>query len=425
MKKYRNIIIIGIVIVLIAALAGYMYYDEKQKQAIYDSINITLNDVLIEEGIEYGSDTTTDDLIVEVEGEIESQSELDTSIIGVQTLEFVVTKQNQSKTLTYDVEIKDTIIPVITLIKENVTLEYGDDFDASDYIESIQDPVDGDLAYSEEEIEGGYYTYESDVNTKKAGDYTVTYNAYDQSNNKATATLKVTVNEEVIEEEEETTASTSTTKTYTASNNKVIVINPGHQASGDSSTEAIGPGSSTTKAKVTTGAYCSASGKSESQINLEVGLKLKAELESRGYTVYMTRTSQNVNISNKERAQIANSYNAAAVISIHCDSTTSSSTTGAHTICITSSNPYCSQLYSTSAKLAKNVINAYCSATGIKNRGVSYRDDLTGLNWSEVPAIYIEMGFLSNSSEGSNLSDSSFQYKCATGIANGIDNYFS
>lgn len=403
MKKYKNKIIIGIVIVLVAAIAGYMYYDEKQKQEIYDSINLTLNEVLIEEGIEYGSDTTTDDLISEVSGEIESQSELDTSIIGTQTLEFVVTKQNVSKTITYDVEIKDTLIPAITLTQENVTITYGDDFDATDYIESVQDPIDGDLTYSEEEIEGGYYTYENDVNTNEAGNYTVTYTAYDQSGNTSTATLEVKV----------------------TSHNKVIVINPGHQATGDSSTEAIGPGSSTTKAKVTTGAYCSASGKSESQINLEVGLKLKSELESRGYTVYMTRTSQDVNISNKERAEIANSYNADAFISIHCDGSTSSSTTGAHTICITSSNPYCSQLYSTSSKLASSVINAYCSSTGISNNGVSYRDDLTGLNWSEVPAIYIEMGFLSNSSEGSNLSDSSFQYKCATGIANGIDNYFS
>lgn len=403
MKKYKNKIIIGIVIVLVAAIAGYMYYDEKQKQEIYDSINLTLNEVLIEEGIEYGSDTTTDDLISEVSGEIESQSELDTSIIGTQTLEFVVTKQNVSKTITYDVEIKDTLIPAITLTQENVTITYGDDFDATDYIESVQDPIDGDLTYSEEEIEGGYYTYENDVNTNEAGNYTVTYTAYDQSGNTSTATLEVKV----------------------TSHNKVIVINPGHQATGDSSTEAIGPGSSTTKAKVTTGAYCSASGKSESQINLEVGLKLKSELESRGYTVYMTRTSQDVNISNKERAEIANSYNADAFISIHCDGSTSSSTTGAHTICITSSNPYCSQLYSTSSKLASSVINAYCSSTGISNNGVSYRDDLTGFNWSEVPAIYIEMGFLSNSSEGSNLSDSSFQYKCVTGIANGIDNYFS
>ncbi|MCD7839836.1 MAG: N-acetylmuramoyl-L-alanine amidase [Erysipelotrichaceae bacterium] len=403
MKKHKKKIFISIAIVLVVALAGYMYYDNQQKQAIYDSIDLTLNEVLIEEGIEYGSDTTTDDLINEISGEMESQSELDTSIIGIQTLEFVVTKQNVSKTITYDIEIKDTLIPAITLTKENVTLAYGDDFDATDYIESIKDPVDGELPYSETEIEGGYYTYENNVNVNEAGNYTVTYIAYDQSGNTSTATLNVTI----------------------TSHNKVIVINPGHQATGNSSTEVIGPGSSITKAKVTTGAYCSASGKSESQINLEVGLKLKTELESRGYTVYMTRTSQNVDISNKERAQIANGYNADAFISIHCDGSTSSSTTGAHTICITSSNPYCSQLYSSSSKLASSIINAYCSSTGISNNGVSYRDDLTGLNWSEVPAIYIEMGFLSNSGEGTKLSDSSFQDKCATGIADGIDNYFS
>jgi len=403
MKKYKKKIIMGVVLVLVVALAGYMYYDNQQKQSVYNSIDLVLDETLIEEGIEYGSDTTTNDLIVEVDGEIKSQSELDTSIIGTQTLEFVVTKQNVSKTMTYNEEIKDTMVPVITLTQENVTLEYGDDFDATDYIESIKDPVDGDLSYSNEEITSGYYTYESNVNVDEAGNYTVTYTAYDQTGNSSTATLNITI----------------------VSHNKIIVINPGHQATGNSSTEAIGPGSSTTKAKVTTGAYCSASGKSESQINLEVALKLKTELESRGYTVYMTRTTQDVDISNKERAEIANSHNAGAFISIHCDGSTSSSTTGAHTICITSSNPYCSQLYSSSSKLASSVINAYCNSTGISNNGVSYRDDLTGLNWSEVPAIYIEMGFLSNSNEGTKLSDSSFQSKCATGIANGIDDYFS
>ena len=138
----------------------------------------------------------------------------------------------------------------------------------------------------------------------------------------------------------------------------------------------------------------------------------------------MTRTSQGVNISNQQRARIGNQNQAAAVIHLHCDSSNSSSARGAHTITITKSNPYCSQLYNASSSLARNVISAYSSATGIKSRGVSYRDDLTGLNWSEVPAIYIEMGFISNSSEDQLLTSSSVQNKCAKGIANGIDNYF-
>lgn len=203
---------------------------------------------------------------------------------------------------------------------------------------------------------------------------------------------------------------------------KVICINAGHQAKGDNSKEAVGPGSKTKKAKVTTGATGVSSKKKESTINLEVAKLLKTELQSRGYKVIMTRTSQNVNLSNQQRAKIGNK--ADLTISLHCDSSTSSKVTGAHTISIAKNNPYCKNLYSKSSSLAKAVINAYCEATGIKNRGVSYRNDLTGLNWSKVPAIYIEMGFLSNKTEDKKLASATFQKKCAQGIANGIDKYY-
>ena len=96
---------------------------------------------------------------------------------------------------------------------------------------------------------------------------------------------------------------------------------------------------------------------------------------------------------------------------------------GAHTIAIKKDNPYCSSLYNASSSLAKSVLNAYCKETGIKNRKVSYSNDLTGLNWSTVPSIYLEMGFLSNEKDDLSLADSDFQYKCAKGIANGIDEY--
>lgn len=270
------------------------------------------------------------------------------------------------------------------------------------------------------------------ITAKKKGSVTITASA-----NGVEAKCKVTVKESPVQSAEKSNSqnnsqshlqnnSHETTKpnTTVVSKNKVIVINAGHQGKGNSSTEPIGPGSSTKKAKVTTGATGVSSKKKESEITLAVAKKLKKELESRGYTVIMTRTSQNVNISNKERALIGNKYKAGAVISIHCDSTTNSSTRGAHTICIAKNNPYCPELYNASSSLASKVINAYCKETGIKSRGVSYRNDLTGLNWSEVPAIYIEMGFISNSQEDKLLTDSSFQDKCARGIANGIDQYF-
>lgn len=214
------------------------------------------------------------------------------------------------------------------------------------------------------------------------------------------------------------------TSTVSAKRQKVIVINPGHQYRGNSSKEAIGPGSRTKKAKVTTGTRGVSSKQKESTINLAVGLKLKKELQKRGYKVIMTRTKQKVNISNRQRALIGNKYKADAVISLHCDGALSRSVRGAHTISIKKNNPYCKKLYSKSNLLAKYVINSYCKETKIKNRGVNHRNDLTGLNWSKVPAIYIEMGFLSNKTEDKKLASASFQIKCARGIAKGIDKYF-
>lgn len=198
---------------------------------------------------------------------------------------------------------------------------------------------------------------------------------------------------------------------------KIIVINPGHQKKANLKKEAIGPGSKKKKYKVSGGTS------GESSTNLAIAKKLKAELEKRGYKVYMTRTKQNVNISNKKRALYANKKEADAVISIHCDAG-SKSAKGAHTIAPKSTKFVSKSVKKESQLLAKSVINSYCKKTGIKKRGVSKRDDLTGLNWSEIPAIYIECGFLTNKSEKKKLKSNKFQKKMAVGIANGIDNYF-
>ena len=106
---------------------------------------------------------------------------------------------------------------------------------------------------------------------------------------------------------------------------KTIVIDPGHQAKGDSSKEPIGPGATETKAKVTTGATGISTKQKESELVLEVALLLEKALKQQGYNVIMTRTTNNVNISNQERATIANNANADAFIRIHADSYDNSS----------------------------------------------------------------------------------------------------
>lgn len=207
-------------------------------------------------------------------------------------------------------------------------------------------------------------------------------------------------------------------------NSAVVVIDPGHQRKGDSTKEPNGPGSATMKARVTYGTTGVATGVTEYILNLDISLKLKTELQNRGYTVYMTRTNHDVNISNKERAEYGNSVGADAVIRIHANSSDNSSVKGAETLSPSSGNPYISHLAKASQKLGKCVIDAYCKATGFKNRGMKTNDTMTGINWSEIPVTIIELGFMSNPEEDKLMQDSNMQNNMVQGIANGLDTYF-
>ena len=206
-------------------------------------------------------------------------------------------------------------------------------------------------------------------------------------------------------------------------NNIVVVIDPGHQLRGDNNKEPNGPGSTTMKARVTSGTTGVATGVAEYILNLDISLKLKAELENRGYVVHMTRSTHDVNISNKERAEYANSVNADIAVRIHANGA-GPSVRGAETLAPSASNPYVSHLSKASISLSRCVLNAYCAATGFSNRGVKTNDTMTGINWSSVPVTIIELGFMSNATEDRAMQDATMQNNMVQGIANGIDAYF-
>lgn len=209
-----------------------------------------------------------------------------------------------------------------------------------------------------------------------------------------------------------------------AGNGKVIAIDAGHQRRGNSSQEPNGPGSSTKKAKVTSGTSGCATKVPEYKLNLQVAKKLKKELEGRGYEVVMIRTKHDVNISNVERAKIANEAGADAFVRIHANSSGSSSVAGALTIAPTAKNKYMNgKIRKESQKLSKKVLQKFCSATGAKNRGVMYTDTMTGINWCTVPVTIVEMGFMSNAAEDRRMSTASYRKKMVGGIADGLDAY--
>lgn len=205
----------------------------------------------------------------------------------------------------------------------------------------------------------------------------------------------------------------------------MVAIDAGHQARGNSQLEPIGPGASTQKAKVAGGATGTATRIPEYQTTLNVSLKLRDVLQSRGYKVVMIRTTNDVNISNRERAEMANNAGAGAFIRLHCDGIGNSGVTGASVQEPANGNPYMSAgNVSASQSLGRTVLNHYCSTTGIRNRGMAARNDLSGINWCKTPVCLLEMGFISNGDEDRKLNNNDFQQKIAEGIANGIDAYF-
>lgn len=154
----------------------------------------------------------------------------------------------------------------------------------------------------------------------------------------------------------------------------------------------------------------------EKDITLGIAKKVRDILEANGYTVVMTRDSDTYPTLNK-RSEIANRAGAALFVSIHMNSSPSSDPSGTET--------YYSEINNgddfgiTSEELAKSVQNKLYKALDSRNRGVKTANHAVTRN-SIMPAILIEVGFISNAKQAELLLTSSYQQKAASAIAQGI-----
>lgn len=182
---------------------------------------------------------------------------------------------------------------------------------------------------------------------------------------------------------------------------RVIVIDPGH---GGRDNGASSP-----------------SGIREKDLNLIMGLKLEQALKQLGYNIVLTR-STDIYVDLYGRPALANEINADIFVSMHANSTTNPDVSGIEVL-------YCPATTGSKKSvdqypLAKLVMEEVLKSTSGKERRINKRPDLVVLNRTNMPAILIETGFMSNPEELKLITNEDYQNKFIQGIINGIEKYF-
>ena len=154
----------------------------------------------------------------------------------------------------------------------------------------------------------------------------------------------------------------------------------------------------------------------ERDLTLAISLKLRDRLEEAGYNVVMTRETD-IDVDLYERAEIANAVNADLFVSVHCNASGTVPTyQGIYTYYFPGSGR--------GEKLARTIQPPLCAITGAIDRGVS-KANFVVLRETEMCAVLVETGFMSNVEELTRLCDPAYQEKVAWGIAEGVIQYLN
>ncbi len=158
-------------------------------------------------------------------------------------------------------------------------------------------------------------------------------------------------------------------------------------------------------------------GVTEEYVNLNVSLYLAELLRNAGYDVMIYRTTsdenvlENKNADLRNRAQMANNWGADYFISIHTNSSTNPNAQGVEA--------YVYRLGGASERLAQSIIDSVSETLGSVNRGVM-QANFAVLRRTNMPAVLVELGYLTNATEALNLNSPAWQRAVAGAIFDGI-----
>ena len=209
-----------------------------------------------------------------------------------------------------------------------------------------------------------------------------------------------------------------------AEKSKLVVIDPGCQTVDSKDKESVGPGAWNRVVDDMVGAKGVKTENAEYDINLQVALKTQKELEDMGYKVKLTRTKNDVDMNNLERAMIANTLSADLYISIHA-SDENKKTSGVGITCETKDNPYNFEEYRHCRLLADTLLGSLEESTGNAKEDVIESDEIIGINWCDVPNAIVRVGNLRNEEDDELLATEEYQQKLAGAIAAGVESYFA
>jgi len=173
----------------------------------------------------------------------------------------------------------------------------------------------------------------------------------------------------------------------------IVCIDPAH---GGADPGAIGP----------TGLW-------EKDVTLKITQQAMKLLGEHGAIVLLTRGSDK-DVSLQERANFANNGKVDVFVSIHCNAANNPTARGLEAFYFRQSGA--------GERLANAILDKLVLETGLENRGVK-EASFAVLRLTDMPAVLVECGFLTNPTEETLLKSEPFQKKCAKAIADGIESF--